>query len=166
MLYGKVLAQEGEIVAAEQALQQAVTRYPIDPTAFLEYATVAERLGHVAEARRAMLDYEALTFDDANAPSRASRIGALSLRLNDAPAALMWLQRAVAGAPNDLRAVSNLADAQLRSGDRAAAQATVMAGLVKDPTNPALLTLQRRFGLTARVSAADPSGPADRHQEN
>ena len=44
----------------------------------------------------------------------------------------------------DLRVVASLADAELRAGDRPAAQATIKRGLEKDATNPALLTLARR----------------------
>jgi hypothetical protein len=40
--------------------------------------------------------------------------------------------------------VALLADAQLRAGDRAAARATVAAGLRRDSSNVVLLQLQRR----------------------
>ena len=46
--------------------------------------------------------------------------------------------------PDDVRVLAQLADAQVRAGDTPAAQATIARGLEKDPTNRALLTLNRR----------------------
>jgi tetratricopeptide (TPR) repeat protein len=40
-LYGRALLQEGENEAAEHTLQQATSRYPIEPAAFLLYASAA-----------------------------------------------------------------------------------------------------------------------------
>jgi len=76
--------------------------------------------------------------------SRASRIAALSLHLNDAVTAVAWLGQAASASANDLRIVASLADAQLRAGDRSAAAATIARGLGKDPQNAALLQLARR----------------------
>ena len=42
-LYGRALLQSGRIDVAERILQQATERYPIEPTAFLFYATAAEQ---------------------------------------------------------------------------------------------------------------------------
>src|SRR5213593_4105428 len=39
-LYGRALLQEGEVEAAEHTFQQAMNRFPIEPSAFLHYATV------------------------------------------------------------------------------------------------------------------------------
>src|SRR5207247_1259775 len=38
-LYGRALLQEGDVEAAERTLQLATSRYPIDPSAFLLYAS-------------------------------------------------------------------------------------------------------------------------------
>ncbi len=46
-LYGRALLADGDIDAAERTLQDAVTRYPVADSAFLEYATVAERQNHL-----------------------------------------------------------------------------------------------------------------------
>lgn len=143
-LYGRALILDGQLEAAERTLQLATTRYPIEPTALVFYATAAERQSHVDVARRALLEYRDLVSDDRDLVPHATRIAAWSMRLNDSRTAIRWLNRASAAAPNDLRLMASLADAQLRSGDRVAARATIARGLEKDPSNALLLALARR----------------------
>ncbi len=143
-LYGRALQQEGDIENAERTLQQATTRYPIEPTALLLYASVAEKQNHLDLARTALIQYSGLVAEDADFASRATRIAALSLRLRDPATAVSWLTQAASASPNDVRLLAALADAQIRSGDRTAAQATIARGIEKDPKNPQLLALARR----------------------
>ena len=143
-LYGRALLQEGDVDGAERALQKATTRFPIDPTAFVLYASTAEKQNHLAAARQALIQYSGLTSNDADFVQRATRIAALSLRVNEPQTAVRWLTQAVSSNPNDVRLMAALADAQLRAGDREAAQATLARGLEKDPKNPTLLALARR----------------------
>ena len=143
-LYGRALLEDGDVDGAERTLQEAVTRYPVDNSAFLAYATVAERQNHFEAARRALVSYDAIVSAEADFPARAARIAALSLRLNDAATAVTWLQRAADAAPNDVRTLAALADAQFRAGDRAGATATIERGLQKDPKNAALQAVARR----------------------
>ena len=56
-LYGRALLQEGDVDGAEHALQQATTRFPIDPSAFVLYASTAEKQGHLEPARQALIQY-------------------------------------------------------------------------------------------------------------
>ena len=147
-LYGRALLEDGDVDGAERTLQDAVARYPVAESALLEYAAVAERQNHFEAARRALITYSALVAGGADSPtfsSRAARIAALSLRVNDAATAVIWLQRAADATPNDVRALASLADAQLRAGDRAGATATIARGLEKDPENAALQALSRRM---------------------
>lgn len=143
-LYGRALLRDGRTELAEEALDQAATRYPLEPTALLWYAAAAERQGHVETARRALVDYNGLVADDGDGVGRAMRIAALSLRLNDPRTAVTWLRRASGGRPPDARLLTALADAEVRSGDRDAARRTVARGLEKDPNNPVLRALERR----------------------
>ena len=143
-LYGRALLQEGDVDAAERALQQAITRFPIDPSALVLYASTAEKQSHLEPARQALIQYNNLASDDADLVQRAMRIASLSLRLNEPQTAVRWLTRAASSSPNDVRLTAALADAQLRAGDREAAQATLARGLEKEPTNPTLLALARR----------------------
>jgi tetratricopeptide (TPR) repeat protein len=52
-LYGRALLMSGNPRGAEQALQQAVTRLPLEPVAFKYLADAATRLGHASIARDA-----------------------------------------------------------------------------------------------------------------
>ena len=142
-LYGRALLQEGDVDAAEHALQQATLRFPIDPQALLLYASTAEKQGHLEPARQALILYGGLMSNDADFTQRASRIASLSLRLNDAETAVHWLTQAAASSPTDVRLMTSLADAQIRAGDRPAAQATIARALEKEPKNPVLLSLHR-----------------------
>jgi tetratricopeptide (TPR) repeat protein len=145
MLYGRALLEEGDVDGAEHALQQATTRFPVDPSAFALYASTAEKQNHFDAARQALIQYGGLTTNDGDFPQRAMRIAALSLRLNDPQMAVGWLSQALASSPNDLRLLASLADAQIRSGDRAAAKATVLRGLEKEPQNRVLRNLKVRL---------------------
>jgi tetratricopeptide (TPR) repeat protein len=124
-LYGKALMLSGQFEAAEQLFQQATERYPVDPSALRQLALVAEQLGHPALARAALLDYMSLVQADGEMPADAARIGTLSLKLNDAGAALPWLRRALSVNQDDVSTLVALANAQLLTGDVASARATV-----------------------------------------
>jgi tetratricopeptide (TPR) repeat protein len=143
-LFGRALLRDGQIQRAEQTLLQATTRFPVDPPAFLFYATAAERQNHLEAARRALVDYSSLAADDPQLATRAERIASLSLRLDDPATAALWLGRALEASPADLRLLASLGEAQLKSGDRDGARSTVARGLAIDPAHPALRALSRR----------------------
>ena len=143
-LYGRALLQEGDVEAAEHTLQQATNRYPIEPAAFLFYASAAEKQNHFDAARNALVLYGSVVADDRDFTSRAARIAALSLRLNDPDTAVDWLDQASSASPNDLKLLALLADAQLRAGDAEAALASIERGLTKDQTNATLRNLKLR----------------------
>jgi tetratricopeptide (TPR) repeat protein len=143
-LYGRALLEAADLDGAERAFEQATTRYPIDPPAFLLHASTAEKQGHFDAARTSLIRYGGLTASDADFVSRAARIASLSLRLNDTQAAVVWYERACISSPNDLHLLAALADAQLQSGDREAAQATIARGLEKEPRHVQLRALARR----------------------
>ena len=63
-LYGRALLLSGDIVRAEQMFQQAVTRFPVEPGAFLYLSDVSMRTGRRAAAQQAMIDYAALVLSD------------------------------------------------------------------------------------------------------
>jgi tetratricopeptide (TPR) repeat protein len=143
-LFGRALLRDGQLDRAEQILQQATTRFPVDPPAYLYYATAAERQNHVDAARRALIDYGSVMADDAQFVSRAMKIAALSMRVDDPATAARYLQRAVDINPTDVRLLASLSEAQFRAGDREAARTTVERGLGIDPDNPTLHALSRR----------------------
>jgi tetratricopeptide (TPR) repeat protein len=152
-LYGRALLLDEQFEAAERALQQASTRYPLEPASLELYATVAERQGHLGAGRQALIDYAGLVADDADGVAHATRIASLSVRLNDSPTAVSWLERALRMVPDDVRLFAQLADAQIRAGDGPAAQTTIARGLEKEPTNGILLALSRRAQSGSRPKA-------------
>ena len=143
-VYGRALMLDNQLDAAEHTLQQATSRYPIEPASLLLYATVAERQEHLEAGRQALIDYAGLVAEDAEAGAHAERIAALSIKLNDPRTAVSWLGRAVSTAPDDVRIIGLMADAQLRPGDRPAAQATNARGLKGRPTSPSALSRRGR----------------------
>ena len=110
-LYGRALLQGGDVEGAEHALEQATRRFPVDPHAFMLYASTAEKQSHFESARRALIQYSGLTSNDADFAQRAARIASLSLRLNDADTAVHWIARGLEKDPNDatLRALARRA---------------------------------------------------------
>src|SRR5262249_30546824 len=94
-LYGRALLESGRAEVAERALQPATERYPVEPAAYWFYGAAAEQQKHFDVARQALLRYDALTGDQSGLAVRASRIAALSSRLNDFEAAATWLDRAL-----------------------------------------------------------------------
>lgn len=147
-LLGRALLVAGEAEFAERVLLEAAGRFPVDPLAFLYLADAAEGLGHLAEARLALLKYQVLTGDDpnpANQAQRATRIAELSLRAADAPAAVEWFRRAGELVPPNARRLGRLAEAQLAAGDPDGARASVRQALEMEPRNRTLLALSRKI---------------------
>lgn len=143
-LYGRALLQDGDVDRAERTLQEATTRAPVEPAAFLLYATAAEKQNHFDAARTALIQYGGLAPDAGEFSARAAHIAQLSLKMNEAGAAVDWLRKATLASPNDNRMLAALAEAQIRAGDRAAARATIARGLEREPQNAALRALARR----------------------
>jgi tetratricopeptide (TPR) repeat protein len=124
-LYGRALLRDGQTARAEQVLQQATTRFPLDPSSFIYYATAAEQLNHLDAARQALIEYGAVAADAPQPPSRTMRIASLSLRLNDLVSAVRWLLRAADANPSDVKVLAALADAQRKAGDEEGAARTI-----------------------------------------
>ncbi len=146
-LLGRALLQAGQVEMAERVLQQAATKLPADPQVFLDLADAAERLGHLADARTALLKHHALVGDDSSAVRQARldmRVGELSLKLKDFPTAVHWLARAADATPS-ARLLAELAQAQLSAGQTDAARDTVARGLELEPRNRTLLAISRRL---------------------
>ena len=147
MLYGRALLMTNDAAAAERMLQDAARKLPVDPLAFLYLADAAERLGHHAVARQALIDYEALREDGPDERRRvaaAMRLAELSVKMNDMPAAATYYLRASGG--TDAGLLARAAEAQFRAGLADAARATVAKVLEQDPANPLARSIQRRLG--------------------
>jgi tetratricopeptide (TPR) repeat protein len=147
-LFGRALLLTQDVELAERVLQQATEKRPADALAFYYLADAAERRGNANMARGALLDYRALEGDSPEAGRRAAlavRIGDLSMKLRDGGSAVTWYQRAIEADGADAPLLVRVADAQLLSGDRDAARATVALALERDPLNRAAVVLQRRI---------------------
>ena len=148
MLFGRALLLSQNVEAAETVLQQATEKLPVDPQAFYYLADAAERRGHAAAARRALLDYRALEGDDPDARRRAAfavRLADLSMQAGEPARAVAWYQRALETTSADASLLVKAADAQLRSGATDAARATLEKALEKDPFNREARALLRRM---------------------
>jgi predicted Zn-dependent protease len=159
LLLGRAQLLGGDTAAAERTLNQATAQFPIDTAALLKLATVAERSGHLATARDALVRYTSLSGDGTPTLERAIHIGDLSIRLNEPAVAVTWFTRAVEDAAAGPASFARLAEAQLRIGDRDGARVSIERGLQRDARNAQLLALQRRFR-----PAADRPGAANHQQ--
>ena len=145
-LFGRALLLTNDADAAERMLQDATEKKPVDPLAFSYLADAAERLDHPAVARQALLDYEALRGDEPDDRRKiafAARLGDLSSRMQDMPAAAAYFLRAAQG--SDPALLARAADAQLRAGNVDAAWDTASKAMEKDPANALALSVQRRI---------------------
>ncbi len=153
-LYGRALLRNDQPGEAERVLQQATRRYPVDPAAFLAYASVAERQNHLAEARGALIEYGTLVAEEPDFAARARHIGTLSMRLKDPATAATWFERAASGRPGDLGLLVDLAEAQLATGRTSEAAATVERGLERSPDNARLVALAARARRAPSLTTA------------
>ena len=146
--YGRALMLSGDYARAEQAFRQSAQRLPTDPRVLLPYASVAQRLGHLDEARQALVKHSILVDQDRREAQHSEQIADLSLALNDAGAAVAWYQKSESLAPADASLLARLADAQARSGRPDVARATLERAIEKDPTDPSVRAVARRLHST------------------
>jgi tetratricopeptide (TPR) repeat protein len=146
-LYGRALFLSNDIEASERTLELATSGLPAEPHAFSYLSAAAERRGHVSAARDALVKYVSLIDEDDQKRVLSGRVAGLSLRMNDAAAAVAWAQRAIDREHPEPPLLAVLADAQVRLGHLDAARATVAEGLARDPQNRALLQLRTKIGI-------------------
>jgi len=113
--YGRALAADGRLDAADSMLDLALRRFPVDPAAFVEYAAVSERLNHLDAARRALIQYCALVGVNGEFTTHALNIARLSMRVDDPETAVTWLTRAAGVTPSDGRIAPALEEAQAKA---------------------------------------------------
>jgi tetratricopeptide (TPR) repeat protein len=146
-LLGRARLLAKDTQAAERVLEEAAQKRPVDPLAFSYLADAAERLGHHAVARQALVDYAAVAGQDADERRRtahALRLADLSLKMNDMAGAAAYLLRASGG--TDPALLARAAEAQFRAGDRGAARETAAKALERDPGNALARAVRRRVG--------------------
>jgi tetratricopeptide (TPR) repeat protein len=156
---GRAWMLDGDAVAAERTLRQAVSRLPVPASAYLHLAQVTERAGRLQDSRDALIQYATLVGDQQPLTAVASQIAQLSMRLGDATLAVRWFDRAIdEGGPTAVL-LARLADAALKAGDPDRAKAAVDEGLALAPQDRELLVVQRRLpSLTAGAPPPSPLG--------
>ena len=100
-LLGRARLMASDIAEAERTLRRASETLPLDPSAFLYLADAAELTGHARVARRALLDYRAMT--GATDPDFLVRIAHAHWRAGDVNAARETLERVLARDPDNAR---------------------------------------------------------------
>ena len=143
-MYGRALMLAGRHAEAETIFRQASQRFPTDPEVLPQLASVAQRLGHLDEARHALVRYAILVDDDRDEAMRAAQIADLSMQLDDATAAAAWYQRSHALGTSDASLLARMADAQSRAGQIDNARATIQRAIEKDPDHPLVRAVARR----------------------
>ena len=143
--YGRALVLAGQHARAEAVLRQAGQRFPTDPEVLPHFAAVAERLGHLDDARQALVRYSILVDEDRDEASHAVHIGDLSMQLNDAVSAVAWYQKSETLGTGNAPLLVRLAEAQAKAGHLDQARATVDRALEQDPQNTAARGLSVRL---------------------
>jgi tetratricopeptide (TPR) repeat protein len=144
-MYGRALMLAGRYAEAEAVFRQASQRFPIEPEVLPHLASVAERLGHLDDARQALVKYSILVDEDRLEAARAARIADLSMQLSDAVTAVAWYQRSDALRTSDASLLARMADAQSRAGQMETALVTIARAIEKDPNHPLVTTVARRL---------------------
>ena len=144
-MYGRALVLAGRHAEAETIFRQASQRFPTDPEVLPQFASVAQRLGHLDEARQALVKYSVLVDEDRDEAVRAARIADLSMQLNDAASAVAWYQKSDALRAGDASLLARMADAQSRAGQLEPALATIKRAIEKDPSHPLVRSVARRL---------------------
>ena len=98
-LLGRALAMSGDLARAEQVLEQAASRFPVDPEAFRQLADVAQRRGRSQVSQRALLEYAALVRSESLSASLLARIAAAHLSHGDTQAARAAIVQALQKEP-------------------------------------------------------------------
>ena len=104
-LLGRALLMSGELVRADQVLQQAAARFPVDPEAYRYLADVAARRGRSEASGRALLDYAALVRAESLGSAMLARIAEAHLGSGNPDAARTAVERALKKDPANVLAL-------------------------------------------------------------
>ena len=135
-LYGRALLASDDPAGALRFLQEASRTLPVAPATLVDLATAAERVGDTRAAREALERYVALLAATPPAPAVLRRLAELSASLSDWTGAVRWWRRVAAADDPDAEVLLALARAELRSGDRQAAQRTLARAQAQAPDHP------------------------------
>lgn len=105
-LLGRALLRAGDLRRAEEVLQRAADRFPVDPEALRHLSEVARRRGRLDVAERALLDYVALVRTEALSAALLVRLGEVHLRRGDMDDARQAVRAALEKEPGNQLALT------------------------------------------------------------
>ena len=144
-LYGRALVLNNQPTEGEAIFKRAVQRFPVDPSAHVELADVAQRLGHLDDARESLERYLALEDDDRDEGELAQRIAELSLALKDPLGAVRWYEKAAVTAGPSAVLLAHLADAHWRAGHADLARTLIASASAADAKDPSIRAIALRI---------------------
>lgn len=145
VLGAQVAAETGNFAEAKKILQSALEKWPDDPALLYHLASMADAAGDKAEAMRLM---EKLVALDPDNPQALNYVGyTLAEQGRDLPKAYELIQKALAGAPNDLHILDSLAWVQYQMGDYQSAWKSITYTIERGADNP---TIWEHYGDIAR----------------
>jgi tetratricopeptide (TPR) repeat protein len=145
-MLGRVLYLAGDDEGAERLLREAVSTSPLQDDAFGYLADVSERQHDYEAARSALLKLDALQGDTVPADVRTARVrrlGLLSFKMTDFPAASAYLARAYDAGLRDAALYAALAESLYRQDNVDEAKAKLTEALAATPRDAELLRLRR-----------------------
>ncbi len=114
-LYGRALLLAGDPAAAVPPLRDAAGTLPVDPDTLLWLSQALDATGRRREARDALQQHVALLGGERPPVAVLRRLGDLSERIGDRPAALRWFRDAAAAAPDNAALAARIARLEARA---------------------------------------------------
>jgi len=144
------IAAEGLMLAgdretARKAIEEALLRQPVDPSAYRHAAESADAAGDWQRARDDYVRYATLVTDALPRGAVALRIADLSSALGERHIAVRWFERALADAEPSAEVLARFAAVVLDTGDTERARMLILDGLAIDGAHAVLKALHRRL---------------------
>ncbi len=152
--YALMLAQAGQLAAAERELEAAIALEPVNAISHSYLGMVRQQLGRLDDAAAA---YRAALERAPDDPFIANNYGYCLLEKGEVESALEWFRRSIARAPRNAVAHNNLGSALNALGDVPAAIAAYRKAVEVDPR---YATAWFNLGLALR-QVADDQGTFD-----
>lgn len=114
-LYGRALLLAGDPAAAVTPLRDAAATLPVEPDTLLWLSQALDATGRRREARDALHRHVALLGGERPSLTILRRLGDLSERIGDRPAALRWYREAAAAAPDNAAIAARVARLEART---------------------------------------------------
>jgi predicted O-linked N-acetylglucosamine transferase (SPINDLY family) len=146
--------RRGDLACALQPLAQAAARWPADTDVArhlraaqaMHEALALEQRGELHQAGKLFLDVQAIYPD---LPAVNHRLGVIAIRLNQATAAVDYMEKALGGDPNNCQYWANYIDALLQAGELKAAWMALEMGQQRGLSGP---NVDKLIGIMTMMS--------------